>query len=243
VVAGKTRRKPHMQIGQKGKGTGRPKPRRQPDFKTPGLPLQVGQFPANPPSVPNFLPNTAAFEHGQTLANDARAQAGQRYSTATGLIGPQMEMQKARLDTDQRVATDRLKENLAERGVYTSRDAGGNYADTPTNAGFGIGQQLYGRDIATPFGRAHQDLASRAAEAYGNASQQYAEDLLGYQQNMFDLYNQRAYDAYEMQPLSMPIGGYNLPDMPGPMMTQPIRGRTRPNRNRKPGGKKPGGRR
>lgn len=227
-MAGRTRprQKPHLQIGQKGKGTGRPRPRRQPDFKTPGLPLQVGQFPQNPPSVPNFLPNTAAFEHGQTLANDALAMAGQRYATTTGLIAPQMDLQGARLDTDMGVATDRLKEDLAGRGVYSAGRAG----DTMTPAGAGIGASLYGRNIATPFGRAQQDLAASGAQAYANAGQQYAEDLLGYQQNMFDLYNQRAYDAYEMSPLSMPIGGYDLPNLPGPQMTQPLRGRTRPRR-------------
>lgn len=232
-MAGRTRprRKPHTQIGQKGKGTGRPKPRRQPDYKTPGLPLQVGQFPANPPDIGNFLPNTAAFEHGQTLANDALAQAGQRYSTTTGLIGPQLEMQQARLNTDMGVATDRLKEDLAGRGVFTAKNAAGDYGGA-SPAGGGIGQSLYGQNVATPFGRAQQDLASSAAQAYGNASQQYAEDMLGHQMNMFDLYNQRAYDAYEMQPLSMPTGGYDLPNLPGPMMTQPIRGRTRP-RNRR----------
>lgn len=233
-MAGRTRprQKPHLQIGQKGKGRGRPKPRRQPDYQTPGLPLQVGQFPSNPPGIPNFLPNTAAFEHGQTLANDALAQAGQRYSTTTGLIGPQLELQQARLNTDMGVATDRLKEDLAARGVYTAKNAEGNYGGA-SPAGGGIGQSLYGRNVATPFGRAQQDLASSAAQAYGNASQQYAEDLLGYNQQMYDLYNQRAYDAYEMSPLSMPIGGYDLPNLPGPMMTQPLRGRTRPNKKRR----------
>lgn len=251
-MAGRIRRKPHTQIGQKGKGRGRPKgpgagggrsirPQRQPTYQTPGLPLEVGQFPTNPPAVPNFLPNTAAFERGQSIANDALALAGQQYTTTTGLIGPQLEMQRARLGTDMGVATDRLKEDLAGRGVYSA----GRPGDTMTPAGAGIGASLYGRNVATPFGRAEQDLASGAAQQYSDAAMRYAESQLGYGREMNDLYNQRAYDAYDMGLMSMPIGGYEVPDMPGPMMTQPLRGgggggggrRWSDTHNRKPAGK------
>lgn len=235
-MAGRTRpkNKPHTQIGQKGKGKNKPKGQTFPPYKTAGLPIELGQFPQAPPQIPNFLPNTAAFEHGQAQANDALSFAGNQYGNAVGMIGPQFDLAKARLNTDMGVQTDRLKENLAERGVYTAQNAAGNYgASSP--AGGGVGESMYGREIATPFGRANQDLASGAAGAYADAASQYGAAQLGYGQDMFDLYNQRGNDAFEMSPLSVPVGGYNLPNMPGPQMTSGVRvggGRTRPNKNR-----------
>jgi len=231
-MAGRIRRKPHTQIGQKGKGTGGRKPRRNPGYKTSGLPLEVGQFPKAPPEIPNFLPNTASFERGQSTVNDNLSAAGNSFGNALGLIGPQFDLQKARLDTDMGVATDRLKENLAGRGVYSA----GRPGDTMTPAGAGIGASLYGRDVATPFGRAYQDLASGAAGDYVDAYSQYGGAQLGAGQDMFNLYNDRANDAFQMAPLSVPTGGYMLPHLPGPRLTTRIPkgggGKTRPKKNR-----------
>lgn len=239
------RTKPHTQIGQKGKGTGRPKPRNTPNYGTAGLPIQAGQFPKFPPQIPNFLPDTSAFEAGQGRANDALSAAGSQYGISTGLIGPQYDLAKARLDTDQRVATDRLKENLAERGVYTPFGANG-MATNP--GGGGIGETMYARQVATPFGRQYQDLAANASGQYADAANQYGAAQLGYNQQMGDLYNQRAEDAFNLMPLSVPTGGYQLPHRPGPMLTTNYSvkggGKTRPKGDGgNKGGNKGGGRR
>lgn len=210
MAAGRTRRKPHTQIGQKGKGTGRPKGPGAGGGQTTGLPIQVGQFPKAPPQIPNFLPMTTGFVRGQSQVNDAMSAAGNAFGNATGMIGPQLDLQRARLGTDMDVATDRLKENLAERGVYTPG---------ASPAGGGIGESLYGRQIATPFGRQYQDLAAGAAGAYTDAASQYGGAQLGGAQDMFDLYNQRASDAFDLGSLGFPVGGYNLPHQPGPRLT------------------------
>lgn len=227
-MPGKT--KPHTQIGQKGKGKNRRKrrvkPQKFPPYETAGLPIELGQYPKSPPQIPNFLPNTAGFEHAQTQANDFLSQAGAQYRIATGLIEPQLALQQGRLKTDQGVAQSRLDENLAERGVFQS----------------GIRPELTQRNIVTPFGRQHQDLAAAASQAYADASSQYGQAQLQYNQMLMDAYNQRANEAYDMAPLSVPTGGYDLPNMPGPMMTSGVNvgggGRTRPrrNRNRRRGG-------
>ena len=215
-MAGRTRkRKPHTQIGQKGKGTNKPKPKNQPPFQTGGLPFQAGQIPKPPPQIPNFLPNTPGFERGQRTVDDARSLAGARYNFTTGMIDPQLQQQYARLDTDQGLATRRLDENMAERGVFTS----------------GFRPKLYQEQIATPFGRQRQDLAAGAARAYGEAGMDYGESLLGAENAMFDLYNDRAQETAGQPYLGFETGGYQVPNQPGPYFSTGG-GRTRPNRNR-----------
>lgn len=227
-MAGRVRNKPHTQIGQRGKGKGRRKPRKTGPYRTAGLPLEVGQFPKSPPPIPNFLPNTAAFEHAQTGANDALSRAGSQYNIETGLIAPQMNLAAGRLKTDMGVAKQYLDEDLAARGIYDSSHR----------------PQLYKQDIATPFGRAFQDLALGAAGQYANAGMGFGESLLGHNRSMFDAYNQRADDAFAMAPLSVPTGGYNLPHLPGPRLTtrngggRSGGGRTRPRRGNRPRGRR-----
>jgi hypothetical protein len=253
---------PHNQIGQQGQGTGRPKnpqlnfgpsgggaaagvpgapgaPTGQPNMGT------VGGFPAMPKRPPNFLPMTPGFEHAAGQAGDAMSAAEGAYAQGKTMIGAQLGLQNARLNTDQGVATNQLNENLAGRGVYTPKNAQGGYGSTSPSGG-GIGQALYGRNVATPFGRQRQDLASSGAAAYGDLAGAYGQAQMGYNQSMYNALGQRANDAYAAMPLNAQMGEYGVPDMANPMFSAapggPARpGRTRPRKNKgkgRPGRKK-----
>lgn len=220
-MAGRVKRKPHTQIGQNGKGTGKPKPQPKPitPFPTGGMPFGAGQMPKPPPMSGSFLPSTPSFVRGQTGINDMRSLADSQYGIRTGMIDPQLKLNLARLDTDQGLATRRLDENMAERGVFTS----------------GFRPTLYQEQIATPFGRQRQDLAQQAASQYADASMQYGNDLLGAGQAEFNLYNDTAQETAQQPWLGFDLGGYSVPNQPGPMFSSPRPrlggGRTRPNRN------------
>lgn len=215
---GKT--KPHTQIGRANRN---PRPRQQPPWQTAGLPMQAGQIPKPPPQIPNFLPSTPSFVRGMGTINDLRSQAENQYGIQTGMIKPQMDLQYARLDTDQQLAGRRLDENMADRGVFTS----------------GFRPKLYQEQVATPFGRQRQDIASQGAQDYANAGLQYANSLLGAGQNEFNLYNDTAQETADQPYLGFGYGGYNLPNQPGPYLTTRGSGqgrhngggRTRPQRN------------
>lgn len=220
-MPGKLKRKPHTQIGQKGKGTGKPKPRRQPPFPTGGLPFQAGQMPKPPPQIPNFLPSTPSFVRGQTGINDMRSQAQNRFGIETGMIKPQMDLQNARLDTDQALAGRRLSEGMAERGVFTS----------------GFRPTLYQEQVATPFGRQRQDIAAAGAQDYADSSLRYGDTLAGLGGQEFNLYNDTAQETASQPWLGFNLGGYQVPNQPGPYFStqaggggRPGHGKTRPNK-------------
>lgn len=223
------RKKPHLQIGQKGKGAGKVKRKRQQrpqqPYGPPSMPTNapsVGAMPKAPPEVPNFLPNTPGFERAQTDINDARLAADTAYSTQSQMIPAQFNLGMARLDTDKGYATEALNEDLAERGIFDSSHR----------------PYLYGRDVATPFGRGAQDLAFDAANAYSGLASQYGNDLLGGARSLYDAYLQRAADAYQAQPLSLPTGGYNLPPLPSfSPIYEPSRRAGKTRRKRKKGKK------
>lgn len=267
---------PHTQIGQQGKGTGAGKlaPKGalyrgdpmngvgkfapgtggkqggKPVMGGPGGGASIakpGAFPAAPPQVPNFLPMTPGYEAAYRGANDQLAGAEGAYAASGALIPAQIAQQRARLDTDQNVATDRLKEQLAERGIYTPYGAGSTaaapqMADSP--AGGGVGEALYNRQVATPFGRSRQDLGGAAADAYQGRALEYGGAQLGFNQAMFDALLGRAGDAFEAMPLSLPIGGYELPEMAGPSFSAPPNkgGGGKPGRNRNRNGNRNRGR-
>lgn len=222
-MQGRTKRKPHTQIGQNGKGTGKPKPKSVPPYPTGGLPFQAGQMPKPAPQIGNFLPSTPSFVRGQSTINDARSQAQNRFGIQTGMIKPQMDLDFARLDTDQALAGRRLDENMAERGVFTS----------------GFRPKLYQEQVATPFGRQRQDIASQGAQQYADASLAYGDQLVGLGQNEFNLYNDTAQETASQPWLGFDLGGYQVPNQPGPYFStpQPGGGRTRPNRNHRNGGR------
>lgn len=222
-MPGRLKRKPHTQIGQKGKGTGKPKPQTVPPYPTAGLPFQAGQMPKPAPQISNFLPSTPSFVRGQTGINDARSQAQSRFGIETGMIKPQMDLDYARLDTDQALAGRRLDENMAERGVFTS----------------GFRPKLYQEQVATPFGRQRQDIASQGAQRYADASLGYGDTLAALGGQEFNLYNDTAQEAASQPWLGFDLGGYQVPNQPGPYFStqagggRPGGGRTRPNkRNR-----------
>lgn len=201
----------------------------QPFAPSPG----VGGMPQLPPTPPAFLPMTPGFEGAQRQANDTLTGAEGQYAMGQIMTPAQLGMQKQRLTTDMGVATDRLREELAGRGVFTPKNAAGGYGGT-SPAGGGIGQTLYGRNVATPFGRQFQDLASSGANAYAGMAGDLAGAQLGYNQNIFEGLLGRANDAFQAMPTNLPLGGYNVPDMPNQSFTfQPEKpyGRVRPSRN------------
>lgn len=245
--------RPHYQLGQKGKGAGRRRPRPRPQNKVMPKPVGttgfqnpggVGQFPQTPPQVPSYLPNTPGYEQRWRGANDQYAQAEGQYAVGQEMIPAQYGLQKQRLDTDMGVATNRLKEDLAGRGVYTAQNAQGTYGGT-SPAGGGIGQSLYTRNVATPFGRQYQDLADATAGAYNNLYSQYGGAGLGYNMDQYNNLLSTADEAYQMQPMGLSSGGYNVPSLPAPSFSFPPMGggRRRPARNNKKGGGKKNGRR
>lgn len=216
--------RPHYQLGQKGKGKRRPK--RQGGLR-PGAttsafqnPGGVGQFPNVPPKVPNFLPNTPGMEAGWRNANDALSQAEGQYAVGQEMIPAQYNLQKARIDTDQGVATNRLNEDLAGRGVFTGKNAAGTYGGTSPSGG-GIGETLYGRNVATPFGRQRQDLADATAGAYNDLYSQYGGANLGYNMDMYNNYLSGADEAYQLAPMGLSTGGYNVPGLDAPFFSFP----------------------
>lgn len=232
------RRQPHTEIGQSGRGTGRrnrtrarryqspyaPTPPQMPQGLPETNPPNLGGMPAPPPAVPNFLPNTPGFEHAQTGINDANMAAATRYSTGSQMVPAQFNLGMARLDTDQGYAENALSEDLAGRGIFDSSWR----------------PYLYGQQISTPFGRARQDLALGAAGQYADLGSQYGDSLLQGNQALFDAYQQRASDAFQAQPLGLPIGGYDVPPLPSfSPVYEPSRrarrggGRTRSRRNRR----------
>lgn len=229
-------RAPHTQIGNHGNRVPR-------GPLTPPVAPGVGGWPTPPPRIPNFLPMTPGFEATQRGANDALTGAEGQYAQGQIMTPAQIGLQKQRLTTDMGVATDRLKENLAERGVYTPW-AAESTAQAPVRAqspaGGGIGQALYSRSVATPFGRQFQDLGAQGAGQYSGLAQGMAGAELGYNQDIMQGLLQRASDAYQQQPYSLGLGGYDLPHQAAPQFPGAATGaggRTRPRRHR-PGGRR-----
>lgn len=221
-------KKPHTQIGQKGKGKGRLKPKKPKYPKgppptgpkpPPGLPKtnppEFMPFPNMPDAPPNFLPNTPGFEHAQTDINDQLMAAMTAYSTGGRMIPAVGGLSLARLGTDEGFARDRLMEDLAGRGITGSSDA--NY--------------LMNRDVQVPFGRGRQDIGLNMAGQYADLGSQYGGSLLSGQRSLYDALNQRANDAYSAGPLGSSLGHYQVPGLPDftPIYNPPARGgKTRP---------------
>ena len=232
-MAGRTR--PHTQIGQKGKGKNRPHrgagngPGGGGGQSSFGPSPGVGGMPQYPQAPPAFLPQTPGFESTSRQANDQLTGAEGQYAMGQIMTPAQLGMQKQRLTTDMGLDTDRLKEQLAGRGVFTAKNAQGTYGGT-SPAGGGIGQTMYTRNVANPYGRQFQDLASQGASQYGEMASGMAGAQLGYNQNMFEGLLGAGQEAMQAQPLSLPIGGYNLPHM------------TNPSFSNRPGGRPNGGR-
>jgi len=156
-------------------------------------------------------------------------------------------LQNTRLQNDQAVATDRLKEDLANRGVYTAKNAAGTYGGT-SPAGGGVGESLYGRNVATPFGRQFQDLAADQAGRYNSLYGDYAGANMGYAQGINEALLNRANEAYQLDPMGLANSGYETPDIAAPYFPfaptgRPTTGQRRPRKNqdRKSNNKKGGG--
>jgi len=249
------RTRPHTQIGQHGKGANAPHNRPgngpggaggqhtgpqmpQPPFQTPG----VGGMPQFPNAPAPFLPMTAGFEQSRRSANDALTGAEGQYAMGQIMNPAQLGLQKQRLDTDMGIETDRLKEQLAGRGVFTAKNAAGTYGGT-SPAGGGIGQTMFTRNVANPFGRQYQDLASQGANAYADQASGMAGAELGYNQSMFQGLLGSADEAMQNQPLSLDMSGYQVPNQANPGFSfqpqQPgrTRPRNRPNRHNRHGGR------
>lgn len=219
--------KPHLQIGQKGKGKGKKKGKKnQPKPYVPGpLPTQmpeVGGFPQQGNPGPGFLPPTPQSVLGQYGANDAQAQAANAYTKGSQLVPAQYNLGMARLNTDKGYATNSLNEDLAGRGIFDSSWR----------------PYLYGKDIATPYGRAAQDLALGAAGQYEDLASGYGGALLDAQRQRFGTYAQNAQDAFSQNLLGANVGQYQAPNQPGFVPSYAPKGKPRPKGKKKKKGKK-----
>lgn len=244
---------PHTQIGQKGKGTGKPHGGGGPGGGPGGGggqsthgPGALGGWPTTPPKMEPFLPMTPGFERDQRHANDQLSAAEGAYAVGKIMTPAQIGLQKQRLNTDMGVATDQLNENLAERGIYTPWGANSTAANPQKAAspsGGGVGESLYRRHVATPFGRQYQDLGSQGAGQYADLAQNMGGSMLNYNQNMMEGLLTRASDAYQQQPMSIPFN-YNLPHQANPQFSgQPAYGKTKSSGKGGKGGKNNKGRR
>lgn len=210
-----------------------------------GMPGGVGEFPQGNQAMDPFLPMTPGYEQDWRGLNDNLSAAEGQFAQGQTMLPAQYNLAKTRLATDQGVETDRLKEDLAGRGVYTAKNAAGTYGGTSPTGG-GVGESLYGRKIATPFGRAQQDLAAQQAGSYQGLYGDYAGANLGYAQGNNQAILNQANEAMELSPMGLNTSGYNTPDIAAPYYPfapqrrpQGPAGRRRPtNRNKKKGGKK-----
>ncbi|RPJ39740.1 MAG: hypothetical protein EHM35_01600, partial [Planctomycetaceae bacterium] len=196
-----------------GKGNGK-NPGGLPNLPPPGAGAGmvggVGEFPQMPEPPDNFLPMTPGYEQDWRGLNDQMSQAEGQFAQGQAMLPAAYNVANTRLQNDQDLATKRLKEDLANRGVYTPKNAAGGYGGTSPTGG-GIGESMYSRDIATPYGRQFQDLASDQAGAYNSLYGDYAGANLGYAQGMNEAMLGRANEAYELDPMGLANSGYQVP--------------------------------
>lgn len=209
----------------------------------------VGEFPKYPEQQDDFLPMTPGYEQDWRGLNDQLGAAESEFAQGQAMLPAVYNLANTRLQNDQTVATDRLNEDLAARGVYTAKNAAGGYGGTSPSGG-GVGETMYGRNVATPFGRQFQDLAADQANAYQNLYGTYAGANLGYNQGINEALLNRANEAYELDPMGLANSGYSVPDMANPYF--PFAPQNRPggggkkkknNKKNNKNVKKPGGRR
>ena len=234
--------------GSRKQGGGNKPPGGLPNLPPPqagaGMVGGVGEFPRYPEQQDDFLPMTPGYEQDWRGLNDQLGAAESEFAQGQAMLPAAYNLQNTRLQNDQDVATDRLKESLAERGVYTAKNAAGGYGGT-SPAGGGVGEKLYGRDVATPYGRQFQDLAADQAGAYQNLYGNYANANLGFFQGNNEALLNRANEAYELDPMGLANSGYTVPDMAAPYFpfspqNSPTGGRRRPAGNKKKGNNKKG---
>ena len=206
---------------------------------TPGGLGNYANFPAPQGPGAEFMPMTPQYEAGRRGLADEQMGQQTDIMGQQAMVDPLYQQQKSRLETNQNFDTQRMKEELAGRGVYTPYGAGGGFGQSPDNvaaqdnAGGGIGQYMFNRDIQVPYGRQYSDLATGAAGAYGQGSTAYGDTELAYNQGLTELLLNRASDSAQNISSGVPqwsTGGRNL------------RGQNynnKPNKNPK----KPGGRR
>jgi len=222
-----------MQLGQKGKGSGKVRPNRPIKKKpkpagawAPGpvetTAPQFSGMPQFPPEAPNFLPNTPGFEAAQSNVNNQRLAGATQYSTGNQLVSAGSDLGLARLGTDRGYAARDVDEAMAERGLYDS----------------GIRAQEQQRQVAIPYGRQEQDIGLDAMGQYSDLATGYGGSELDVNQQLFQAYLQRALDAQQAMPLGLPIGGYQLPNTPEfnpiyPAKGKPKGGKVRPKKRKK----------
>ncbi len=232
--------------GKKGGGKGGPLPNMPP--KGGGMAGGVGEFPKMPSPPANFLPMTPGYEQDWRGLNDQLSAAEGQFAQGQAMLPAEYNLMNTRMQNDQNLATKRLNEDLAGRGVFTAKNAAGTYGGTSPSGG-GVGQSMYSRDVATPFGRQFQDLAAQQAGAYNSLYGDYAGANLGYAQGINEALLNRANEAYQLDPMGLANSGYEVPDMASPYypfapQNRPNSGKRRPRKNsgkknsRKRGGRK-----
>ena len=179
-----------------------------PGVGTAGALGEYANFPAPQAPAENFLPMTPQFEAGRRGLADEQMSQQADILGQQALVDPLYQQQKARLETDRWYEKERMKEQLAGRGVFTPYGAGGQQAGSvmndPLSTGGGIGQYLGQRDIQIPYGRQFSDMGQNAFNQYGGLNNLYGDTELAYNQGMAELLLGRAADAAEMMPMNVP---------------------------------------
>jgi len=132
---------------KKGGGGKGPLPNMPP--KGGGMAGGVGEFPKMPTPPANFLPMTPGYEQDWRGLNDQLGAAEGQFAQGQAMLPAQYNLMNTRIQNDQDLATKRLNEDLAGRGVYTAKNAAGTYGGTSPSGG-GVGESMYSRNVATP---------------------------------------------------------------------------------------------
>ena len=185
----------------------------RPGYPGKGTPGKLGEYPNIPaPQTPEdyFLPLTPQFEAGRRGLADEQMAQQEQIMAQQAMVDPLYQQQKARLETDRGYDVERMKEQLAQRGVFTPYGARGgmgngqNVMGDPLSTGGGIGEYLGTRDIRIPYGRQFSDLATGAAGQYGALNNAFGDTELAYNQGMAELLLNRAADASANIPMNVP---------------------------------------
>lgn len=188
-------RMPHAGIKAKNvtrrikRGQGSQTPRR--NLANQGVPGSIGSyanFPEPQKAPPGFLPMTPQFEAGRRGLDDQYQANKMDLLNQQALIKPQYDQAMARLTTDKGYATNRVNENMVDRGIYDS----------------GIRPQVQTRDVLIPYGRQASDYATQAGQQQSAIAAALANADLQYNQGMAELLLNRASDSMSNMPMGVP---------------------------------------
>lgn len=146
-----------------------------PDWQGTG-PRPLGPNPSIPPPPgPASLPLSSVFESGRRGLEDSYAGSLAQIQAQRGQVQPMLDLNLARLGSNQTEDRNTTAANLGERGIY----------------GNGVGGQVM-HDVDIGYDRQRQDMALETARILDALAQQEGEAGLGYSQGITELLLQQA---------------------------------------------------